>query len=173
MTSLPASIEAYLLEAGFSPTEITILKRLLEGEALTLRELGAKTGKSTGVLDQATKKLLAKKILNRDIINGVPKFTVTSLPSIAAWVEQDMREKREWGTFISASAPIFNKNGEADSILGLDMRVSDFYLKLNARFKFFAWAVSSSIALLSFRLLASIPFLKRINRCFNQKKFVV
>ncbi|MBM3231716.1 PDC sensor domain-containing protein [Candidatus Peregrinibacteria bacterium] len=95
MTSLPASIEAYLLEAGFSPTEITILKRLLEGEALTLRELGAKTGKSTGVLDQATKKLLAKKILNRDIINGVPKFTVTSLPSIAAWVEQDMREKRD------------------------------------------------------------------------------
>ncbi|HVW66637.1 MAG TPA: hypothetical protein VHA78_02805 [Candidatus Peribacteraceae bacterium] len=50
MTSLPSSIEVYLEEAGFSGTEILILKKLLEEDALTLRELAAKTGKRTNTL---------------------------------------------------------------------------------------------------------------------------
>lgn len=94
MTTLPASIEAYLLEAGFSATEVLVLKRLLEGDAMTLRELAAKTGKSTGVLDQATKKLSDKNILIKESVNGTPKYTLSSLDSINQWMEKDMNEKK-------------------------------------------------------------------------------
>ncbi len=95
MTSLPQSIETYLIEAGFSGTEILLLKRLLEADAMTLRELAAKTGKSTGVLDQATKKLIRKNILKREVINDSPRYVLSSLDAIAEWVKQDMRQKRD------------------------------------------------------------------------------
>jgi len=95
MTSLPASIETYLQEAGFSITEILILKRLLEGRAMTLRELAAKTGKSTGVLDQATKKLAEKNILGKEHINGSPKYALASLDAIQYWMQKDMEQKKE------------------------------------------------------------------------------
>jgi hypothetical protein len=52
MKEIPAAVEATMLDAGFSPTEILILRRLLEDDALTLREIAARSGKSTGVLDQ-------------------------------------------------------------------------------------------------------------------------
>lgn len=95
MTGLPASIEAYLVDSGFSPTELLVLRHALSGQALTLRELASKTGKSTGVLDQATKKLLTKQILTREKINGTPKYTVDSLHSIHRWVQRDIRGKQE------------------------------------------------------------------------------
>jgi predicted transcriptional regulator len=95
MNALPASIEAYLLEAGFSQTEILILKRLLEQDAMTLRELAAKTGKSTGVLDQAMKKLLRKSIVSKEWVNDGFKFTLISLESVSKWMGDDMRRKRE------------------------------------------------------------------------------
>ena len=95
MTSLPASIESYLLEAGFSATEVLVLKRLLEEEAMTLRELAAKTGKSTGVLDQATKKLSDKSIVVKENINGSPKCTLSSLDAIRQWMEKDMNQKKD------------------------------------------------------------------------------
>lgn len=95
MESLPSSIEAYLQEAGFSGTEIVILKKLLEEDALTLRELASKTGKSTGVLDQAVKKLMKKKILNRETINDTPKYVLVSLQSVLQWMEEDMRIKQQ------------------------------------------------------------------------------
>lgn len=95
METLPSSIETYLSEAGFSGTEIIILKKLLEEDALTLRELAAKTGKSTGVLDQAAKKLLKKKILSRETINDAPKYVLHSLNAILAWMEEDMKLKQE------------------------------------------------------------------------------
>ncbi|MCA9370679.1 MAG: hypothetical protein KC680_01815 [Candidatus Peregrinibacteria bacterium] len=109
MTQLPASIEQYLQEAGFSSTEILVLKRLLEGEALTLRELAAKTGKSTGVLDQAIKKLSEKNIVLKESINDVQKYTIGSLEAIQRWVESDMmaqhaalkRKKENFDAFLS------------------------------------------------------------------------
>lgn len=94
-TALPTSIEAYLQEAGFSGTEIVVLRRLLEEDALTLRELAAKTGKSTGVLDQAVKKLLKKRILTREIINDTPKYVLKSLQTVVSWMEEDMALKQE------------------------------------------------------------------------------
>ena len=48
---LPAGIESYLKEAGFSATEMLLLRKLVEEDSLTIRELASKTGKSTGVLD--------------------------------------------------------------------------------------------------------------------------
>src|SRR3989344_4462066 len=95
MDSLPHSVEEYLLEAGFSQTEILVLKKLLQEDALTLRELASKTGKSTGVLDLAIKKLLRKKIVEKKSINDYEKFALTSMQAIVKWMEQDMKEKRD------------------------------------------------------------------------------
>jgi len=72
-----------------------VLKKLLEEDALTLRELASKTGKSTGVLDQAVKKLLSKKILSRESINDTPKYVLTSLDSVLAWLEEDVRSRQQ------------------------------------------------------------------------------
>jgi predicted transcriptional regulator len=93
MNGLPASIETYLTDAGFSVTEMLVLKKLLEGEALTLRELAAKTGKSTGVLDQAVKKLLSRRIIVRETVNDVPKVLLKSLDAIMDWMKRDTEEK--------------------------------------------------------------------------------
>ncbi len=95
MIVLPSSVESYLKEAGFSVTEIIILQKLLIDDALTLRELAAKTGKSTGVLDQAVKKLIGKKILSREVINDQPKYTLMSLQPIQDWMQKDMKQKHE------------------------------------------------------------------------------
>ena len=93
MDILPASVEAYLVEAGFADTEILILKRLLE-DPMTIRELSAKFGgKSTGGLDSAMKKLVRKRFVRREIINGSEKYTITSLQSIVDWLERNMKEK--------------------------------------------------------------------------------
>ncbi len=95
MNALPASIESYLLEAGFTSTELLVLKKLLEEDALTLRELAAKTGKSTGVLDQALKKLLRRNIVTRESINETGKYHLVSLAAIVKWMEEDTRQKQE------------------------------------------------------------------------------
>ncbi|HAI98918.1 TPA: hypothetical protein DCL30_05325 [Candidatus Peribacteria bacterium] len=95
MTGLPASVEAHLTEAGFAPTEIMALRKLLEGEALTLRELAAKTGKSTGVLDQAVKKLMSRGIVTRETFNDTPKYLVKSLDAVLQWMREDMEVKRK------------------------------------------------------------------------------
>lgn len=95
MTDLPVSVEAYLTDAGFSATEILVLKKLLEGEALTLRELAAKTGKSTGALDLGAKKLLSRRIINRESVNDTPKLLLRSLEPILSWVKRDTDEKLE------------------------------------------------------------------------------
>ncbi|MFH1670816.1 MAG: hypothetical protein ABIA92_04500, partial [Patescibacteria group bacterium] len=110
MNSLPNSVEAYLIEGGFNPTEIMVLRKLMEGSAMTLRELASKTGKSTGVLDQATRKLITKGIVSRGIINDTTKYTVGSLGAIQAWMKEDMekkhkelhRKEQDFESFISA-----------------------------------------------------------------------
>lgn len=95
MDQLPSSIEAYLEEAGFSGTEILILRRLMDGEPLTIRQLGAKTGKSTGVLDQAMKKLMKKNIIKKALVNDSPKYSLDSLESVVEWMQDDMEQKRD------------------------------------------------------------------------------
>lgn len=93
--TLPASIESSLLEVGFTATELLILNRLLDEDAVTLRQLALKTGKSTGVLDQAMKKLMKKGIISREEINGMPKYTLGSLQSVVSWMDKDLKEKHE------------------------------------------------------------------------------
>ena len=93
-SSLPAGIETYLKEAGFSATEMLLLRNLLE-EAYTLRELSAKTGKSTGVLDQAMKKLLGKGIVEKKVVNEHPRYFIRSLSAITDWVNRDVKERKE------------------------------------------------------------------------------
>jgi len=91
---LPSSIEAYLRESGFSDTEMLVLTRLLERDSFTIRELGSLTGKSTGILDQAMKKLLSKKIAQRELINDQPRYSIKSLDAIIAWVDEDRKERK-------------------------------------------------------------------------------
>lgn len=95
MNAMPQSVEASLLEAGFSSTEILILRRLLDDDALTLREMATKSGKSTGVLDQAMKKLMRKDIVVRETINGVEKYVIPSLEAVLRWMDEDVRRKRD------------------------------------------------------------------------------
>jgi DNA-binding HxlR family transcriptional regulator len=95
MTGLPTSVETYLEEAGFTPTELLILRFLLEGEVLSLRELAAKCGKSTGVLDQAMKKLIRRRIVTKETINDRPKFVISSLDAVTNWMKKDMELKRD------------------------------------------------------------------------------
>ena len=95
MEQLPSSIEAYLTEAGFSGSEITIINKLVSEDALTIRELAAKTGKSTGVLDQAMKKLIKKGIVDKEIINEVPKYILHSLQSVLDLVKDDTKQKQQ------------------------------------------------------------------------------
>ncbi|MDD5055733.1 MAG: hypothetical protein PHZ00_05715 [Candidatus Peribacteraceae bacterium] len=136
VTDLPASIEAYLVEAGFSQTEIMALKKLLEGEALTLRELAAKTGKSTGVLDQAVKKLLSRRILCRETVNDTPKMLIKSIEPILQWMKRDTEEKleamksraRNFETFIN-SLKVENKRPEMEYFEG-EEGIKKAYLKL-------------------------------------------
>ncbi len=94
-TLLPIGIESALKEAGFAQTEIQALKKLVEEDALTLRELAFKTGKSTGVLDQAMKKLLTKGIAKREFINGQPHYSIHSLDAIVGWMEKDIKSRHE------------------------------------------------------------------------------
>ncbi|MCK5020218.1 MAG: hypothetical protein KAS32_24480, partial [Candidatus Peribacteraceae bacterium] len=90
---LPASIEAHLKEVGFSQTELLILRHSLGGKPQSLRELAILTGKSTGVLDQAMKKLLQRNIFKKETINNSVRFVLTSLEAIVQWVEEDVQKK--------------------------------------------------------------------------------
>ena len=91
---LPSGVEQYLKEAGFSATEMLLLRKLVEEDSLTIRELASKTGKSTGVLDQAMKKLMTKKIAQKNIINDQPRYSINSLDAVLRWVKQDMLERK-------------------------------------------------------------------------------
>ena len=81
-------------EADFSSTELLVLKRLLQDDALTLREIAAKTGKSTGVLDMAVKKLMSKSIVTKEGINETTKYSIKSLEPILAWLDK-YKEKQQ------------------------------------------------------------------------------
>ncbi len=94
-TSFPISIETYLKEAGFSQTEMLILRKLLEEDALTIRELGAKMGKSVGLVDQAVKKLMSKGIVRREHINDQPRYLINSLDAVVQWVKDDRKKHKE------------------------------------------------------------------------------
>ncbi len=114
MNAIPAGVEASLLEAGFTSTEVAILRRLLEHQALTLRELALRTAKSTGVLDQASKKLLQKNIIRKESINGHDRFTITSLDAILQWMEEDIRKKRDLMSRRQQTFESFIKSYEVD-----------------------------------------------------------
>lgn len=95
MNTLPTAIEEALKDAGFTQTEILIMRRLIEEQSLPLRQLAAKTGKSTGVLDQAMKKLMKKGIVSKEMINDSPVYTFVSLEAVMQAIEEDTEHKRE------------------------------------------------------------------------------
>ncbi len=94
MLTLPRTIEQSLLDAGLSQTEILVLQHLVAEDMVTLRQLATKTGKSTGVLDQAMKRLLRRNIVTRKSVNDSPRYLLTSLESVVGWMREDMRLKK-------------------------------------------------------------------------------
>jgi predicted transcriptional regulator len=90
---LPLGIENYLRESGLSATDIIVLKKLLEENLLTLRELAAKTGKGMGVIDGALKKLIRYDIVRRDMLNEQPRYTVIDPEAIVSWAQRNLREQ--------------------------------------------------------------------------------
>ncbi len=95
MNPLPTAIEHSLIEAGCSPTEIILIQHMLGGQPTTLRVLAQKTGKSTGVLDQAMKKLMKKGVVVREQVNENPKFVMKSLQNIVQWLHDETLHRRE------------------------------------------------------------------------------
>jgi len=95
MISFPVHIKQYLSDNGFSGTELCVLSHLFNGEALTIRQIARKTGKSTGVLDQAMKKLMSKKIVTIERCNGVPHYAATSLDAVTRWIEKESEKELE------------------------------------------------------------------------------
>lgn len=95
MTQLPTSIQQYLEESGFTPTEIAVLKKLIEGQPVTIRELAAKCGKSVGTLTQAMQKLADKGIISKKNINKSSKYDIESIDAIKKWIERDTMKKYE------------------------------------------------------------------------------
>ncbi|MBT3293527.1 hypothetical protein HN512_03465 [Candidatus Peregrinibacteria bacterium] len=93
--TIPSSIEAHLAEAGFTATELVILRTSLDGKARSLREIGLENGKSTGVLDQAMKKLLNRKIIIRRKFNGTFKYVLSSNDAVMKWMEMDIQNKTD------------------------------------------------------------------------------
>jgi len=139
-STLPSSIAAYLQEAGFSGTEIAVIRKLLEGDSLTLRELSTKTSKSTGVLDQAVKKLLKKGLVTREMINGVPRYTLMSVQTVVEWMKEDMVLKQEMlvrkhhnlESFVRSLTVNVKKRPEMEFFEGLEA-MKDAYMRMLER----------------------------------------
>lgn len=93
MADLPEHIAEYLAEAGCTQTEILILRHVLQYETMTLREMAGRTGKSTGVLDKAVRKLISKGIMQKQQMNGTVRYGMRSLQAVFEWVQEDMRSK--------------------------------------------------------------------------------
>ncbi|HVW66556.1 MAG TPA: helix-turn-helix domain-containing protein [Candidatus Peribacteraceae bacterium] len=93
--TLPLAVEQYLEESGFSGSEIIVLRKLLEEDMLTIRELAAKTGKSNGVIDVALKKLIRRNIVGKENLNGHPKYKVVDPRTIVTWTKNNLREHME------------------------------------------------------------------------------
>lgn len=94
MTELPSSIEAMLAEAGFTGTEIIIIRACMRGQHYTLRELAVQTSKSTGVLDSAVKKLAKKGIIQTEYVNATTKYALKSLDVVRRWLERDAQQQQ-------------------------------------------------------------------------------
>ncbi len=119
MNPLPSAIEHSLTEAGCSPTEIVLIQHLLGGQPTTLRILAQKTGKSTGVLDQAMKKLMKKSIVVREQVNDNPKFVLKSLQNVLQWLHDETLHQRElllrkYQTFESFVASMENEQSRPE-----------------------------------------------------------
>ncbi len=95
VSPLPLSIESYLVEAGLTPVELLIIKRLLDEDALTVREIASKSGKSIGSVDQALKRLLQKNIVRKAMLNEQPRYFISSIDSMMKWIEKERMEKKK------------------------------------------------------------------------------
>ncbi len=94
MVCFPKTIEHVLHTGGYTGVEQLLLRHLLPGEPLTLRELSHKTGKSTGSLDRAVKKLLVRRILQRATVNEQQKFTVAPAASLVESLASGFQRQR-------------------------------------------------------------------------------
>ena len=95
MFSLPLSIEQQLRDLGFSATELLILKRLMEDATNTIRTLAKKTGKSTGVLSQAMKKLTGKGLIYQTRHHALQSYKLCSTQTLCQYVTEIHAMKKD------------------------------------------------------------------------------
>lgn len=93
--TLPLAAENYLTESGLTPAEMLVVKKLLEENRLTLRELSTKTGKGNSAMDAALKKLIQRGIVSKEKVNDQPRYTVLDPQSIVAWAERTLEERAD------------------------------------------------------------------------------
>ncbi len=89
MEQIPRTVKNFLEELGFNNTEITVINTLLKENGLSLRQICRNAGKSSGVVSEALKKLIAKRIVLREIVNDSPTYNIENPDTIARWVGRE------------------------------------------------------------------------------------
>lgn len=89
MDQIPRTVKKLLEELGCNNSEIIIINHLLGEGSITLRGLCKIMGKSTGVLSEALKKLIAKGIVKREMLNGSPSYLIENPETILRWVTRE------------------------------------------------------------------------------------
>ncbi|MDB4978971.1 MAG: multi-sensor signal transduction histidine kinase [Candidatus Peribacteria bacterium] len=90
---LPQAAENYLIESGLSRVDILVVKKLLETNQLTVRELASKTGKGTGSIDLSLKKLIRLGIVLKEKFNDQPRYTVLDPQALVVWTKKALKER--------------------------------------------------------------------------------
>lgn len=124
---IPTSIEAHLRETGFTNTDILVVRRLFETDALTLRDMALKTGKSAGLLDQSVKKLLQRGFVRRFLVNNQPRYAINSLDAFSQAISCDTRKRcaelqrrqQDFHNFLH-SVSVCQDRPDMDYFLGID-----------------------------------------------------
>ncbi len=94
MIGLPVTIVSLLQTNGFSSTEILVFSKFIEGERMTVRQLSSKTGKGTGMIDRAVKKLLKRNLIARESVNGTPCYHLLPSDVLDMWMSKNLRRAR-------------------------------------------------------------------------------
>lgn len=88
--SLPAGIENYLKDSGFSEREISVVKLILENGSETSSAISKKIGISPLDTEKIIQSLVKKNLIVRGSINRQSRYSIQSLDKIVNWVKLDM-----------------------------------------------------------------------------------
>lgn len=150
--TLPLGIEDYLQESGFTATEIIVLKKLLEENLLTVREIAMKTGKSNGIIDTAVKKLVRRNIVTKENVNENPRYSIIDPQAIVDWGEKHVKEQtkmleRKHQSFAQfmAQLTVEKQYPEIEHYSGIDGLTKAYHKLLETRAEFLTYTDPASM----------------------------